>query len=43
MAQFIESEVQRQIRILRCTVFILSILTTTWIGFTVAVITMGGC
>ena len=41
--EFIETPIQRENRTLRVIVFVLSTITTAWLGFTAAVLISGGC
>ena len=41
--EFIETPLQRENRTLRVIVFVLSTITTAWLGFTTAILLSGGC
>ena len=41
--EFIETPLQRENRVLRAIVFVLSIATTAWLGFITAILISGGC
>jgi len=41
--EFLETPIQRENRTLRVIVFVLSTVTTAWLGFMVALLISGGC
>ena len=41
--EFLETPIQRENRTLRVIVFVLSTITTAWLGFIPAILISGGC
>ena len=41
--EFLETPIQRENRTLRVIVFVLSTITTAWLGFITAILISGGC